>query len=85
MAAYGAGLRISEAFHLRVEAIDSQRMIIHVRHGEGDRDRFTMLPRRLLEERRAYFREAGAMDERGVRFRTKNGQSVTLDGVTFLR
>jgi len=26
-----------------------------------------------------------AMDERGVRFRTRNGQCVTLDGVTFLR
>ncbi|MBN2195261.1 MAG: transposase, partial [Polyangiaceae bacterium] len=25
------------------------------------------------------------MDERGVTFRTKNGQCVTLDGVTFLR
>jgi hypothetical protein len=26
-----------------------------------------------------------AMDERGITFRTKNGQCVTLDGVTFLR
>jgi len=58
MAAYGAGLRISEVCHLRIEDIDSQRMVIHVRHGKGDRDRYTMLPRRLLEVLRAYFREA---------------------------
>ncbi len=58
MAAYGAGLRISEVCHLRVEDIDSQRMVIHVRHGKGDRDRYTMLPRRLLEVLRAYFKEA---------------------------
>lgn len=58
MAAYGAGLRVSEVCNLRVEDIDSQRMVIHVRHGKGDRDRYTMLPRRLLEVLRAYWREA---------------------------
>jgi site-specific recombinase XerD len=58
MTAYGAGLRVSEVLNLRVEDIDSRRMVIHVRHGKGDRDRFTMLPRRLLETLRAYWKEA---------------------------
>jgi site-specific recombinase XerD len=56
MAAYGAGLRISEVCHLRVEDIDSQRMVIHVRYAKGNRERYTMLPRRLLETLRAYWK-----------------------------
>ena len=56
MAAYGAGLRVSEVCHLRVEDIDSQRMVIHVRHAKGDRERYTMLPQRLLLMLRAYWK-----------------------------
>jgi site-specific recombinase XerD len=56
MAAYGAGLRVSEVCNLRVEDIDSRRMVIHVRHAKGDRDRYTMLPQRLLETLRAYWK-----------------------------
>jgi integrase/recombinase XerD len=57
LAAYGAGLRISEVCKLRVEDIDSRRMVIHVKNGKGDRDRYTMLPRRLLETLRAYWKQ----------------------------
>jgi integrase/recombinase XerD len=57
LAAYGAGLRISEVCKLRVEDIDSKRMVIHVRSGKGDRDRYTMLPRRLLDTLRAYWKQ----------------------------
>lgn len=56
MAAYGAGLRVSEVCHLHVEDIDSQRMVIHVRHAKGHRERYTMLPARLLETLRAYWK-----------------------------
>jgi len=58
MAAYGAGLRVSEVCKLRAEDIDSQRMVIHVRNGKGDRDRHTVLPKRLLELLRAYWKQA---------------------------
>ncbi len=58
MTAYGAGLRVGEVLNLRVEDIDSQRMVIHVQHGKGDRDRYTMLPKRLLELLREYWKEA---------------------------
>jgi integrase/recombinase XerD len=39
MTAYSTGLRRAEVCHLKVEDIDSQRMIIHVREGKGKRDR----------------------------------------------
>ncbi len=41
--AYGAGLRASEVTHLKVADIDSQRMLIHIEQGKGDRDRQAML------------------------------------------
>lgn len=57
MTAYGGGLRAAELTHLRPHDINSQRMLIHVRHGKGDKDRFTLLSQRLLQELRAYWRE----------------------------
>ena len=57
MAAYGAGLRISEACALRPEHIDSQRKVIHVVDGKGAKERYTVLPERLLTLLREYWRQ----------------------------
>jgi site-specific recombinase XerD len=56
MAAYGAGLRVSEACSLSVGEIDSARGVIHVRDGKRGRDRYVMLADRLLLALREYWR-----------------------------
>ena len=53
---YAAGLRISEAVHLTIPAIDSQRMVLRVEQGKGRKDRYVMLSPRLLEILRDWWR-----------------------------
>ena len=55
MTAYAAGLRVSEATHLKVADIDSQRMVVRVDQGKNNKDRYVMLSPRLLEALRAYW------------------------------
>ena len=52
---YAAGLRISEAVRLKVADIDSERMVIRVEQGKGQKDRFVMLSPKLLEVLRAWW------------------------------
>jgi len=54
--AYGAGLRASEVTHLKVSDIDSQRMLIHIEQGKGDKDRQAMLSPVLLQLLRQWWR-----------------------------
>ncbi len=56
MTIYSAGLRVSEGVHLKVSDIDSQRMVIRVRQGKGEKDRYTLLAQRTLEVLRDYWR-----------------------------
>lgn len=55
--AYGAGLRASEVTHLKVTDIDSERMILRVEQGKGQRDRNALLSPTLLKVLRSWWRE----------------------------
>ena len=52
---YACGLRLQEGTNLQVADIDSARMMIHVRHGKGAKDRYVPLPQRTLELLRQYW------------------------------
>ncbi len=53
---YSTGVRRTEAAQIKVEDIDSQRMVIHIRQGKGARDRDVPLSPKLLEELRSWWR-----------------------------
>ena len=59
---YAAGLRISEAVRLKAAVIDSQRMVIRVEQGKGQKDRYVMLSPKLLEILRGYWRAVRPKD-----------------------
>ena len=52
---YSCELRISEALKLKSEDVDSQRMVLIVRRGKGNKDRNVPLPVRTLELLRDYW------------------------------
>jgi integrase/recombinase XerD len=43
MTLYGTGLRRAELARLQISDIDSRRMVIHIRGGQGRQDRDVML------------------------------------------
>src|SRR6201997_767129 len=55
--AYGAGLRVSEVASLKVDDIDSTRMLIRVEQGKGRKDRNAMLSPQLLVLLRLWWQE----------------------------
>jgi integrase/recombinase XerD len=54
---YSVGLRVSEIVNLKIEDIDSKRMIIHIKNAKGRKDRIVPLSQKVLELLRNYFKE----------------------------
>ncbi len=54
MTIYSTGMRRAEMCNLKVEDIDSDRMLIHIRQGKGGQDRAVPLSPNLLETLREY-------------------------------
>jgi site-specific recombinase XerD len=53
---YGCGLRLLEGVQLQVRDIDSGRMLLHVRGGKGNKDRYVPLPEQSLSQLRRHWR-----------------------------
>jgi integrase/recombinase XerD len=54
---YSCGMRISEAIHLKISDIDSQRMMVRIENSKGNRDREVMLSENVLILLREYYKE----------------------------
>jgi site-specific recombinase XerD len=76
---YGGGLRVSEACSVRIEHIDSERMLLHVPHSKGG-SRLMPLSSRVLRLLREYYR--AERPEGPLLFPGKRtGNALTIDGV----
>jgi integron integrase len=63
---YGSGLRLMECCRLRVKDVDLERNQILVRGGKGDKDRVTLLPRKLRPALAEQVRRRRAVHERDL-------------------
>ncbi len=52
---YSCGLRLTEGTRLQVTDLDSARLLVHVRGGKGQKDRYVPLPQRTLDLLRPYW------------------------------
>ena len=88
---YAAGLRISEAIRLKVADIDSQRMVIRVEQGKGQKDRYVMLSPKLLQILRDWWpvnqAQAMALPGRSSRraYQQGGGRASVPEGASTLR
>ncbi|MCA1625373.1 MAG: integron integrase [Acidobacteria bacterium] len=64
---YGAGLRLHEALRLRVKDLDFGFKQIDVRNGKGGKDRFTVLPTKLIEPLQKQLLKAEKLHEQDLR------------------
>jgi site-specific recombinase XerD len=86
MTLYSGGLRLSEVVGLKVNDIDSKRMLIFIRKAKGRKDRYTILSKELLRWLREYFEQEkprewlfeGVM---GGQYSMKSVQSIMHDAV----
>ena len=53
---YGCGLRVSELVTLKVRHIDGERRLLRIEQGKGKKDRLVILPPKLLQQLRLYWR-----------------------------
>jgi len=54
---YSVGLRVSEVVNLKIEDIDSKRMLIHIKNAKGKKDRIVPLSQTVLGLLRIYWKE----------------------------
>lgn len=81
MAAYSAGLRVSEIVNLKINDIDSKRMMIHIKAAKGKKDRMVPLSKKLLETLREYYKQYKPKE---YLFEGQNGAMYSSRSVQFI-
>ncbi|MCP4337791.1 MAG: tyrosine-type recombinase/integrase [Desulfobulbaceae bacterium] len=54
---YGTGMRLDELCNLKMSCIDAGNAQVKVEKGKGNKDRITILPRKLVEDLRSYYKK----------------------------
>lgn len=54
---FSVGLRVSEITNLKIEDIDSKRMLIHIKNAKGRKDRIVPLSQKVLDLLRTYYKQ----------------------------
>jgi site-specific recombinase XerD len=54
---YSAGLRRNELINLKLSDIDSNRMLIRIESGKGNKDRYSLLSNQILNDLRIYYKK----------------------------
>lgn len=83
---YSAGLRISEALAMKPHDIDSERMLIHIKHAKGKKDRYTLLSEKVLTLLREYYmiykpKEFLFEGSSGAQYSSRSAQTILKDAV----
>lgn len=83
---YSAGLRIGEAINLKVNDIDSKRMLIHIKDAKGKKDRYTLLSKNFLDTLRDYYKQYKPKEylfegQHAQKYSTSSAQSVLKKAV----
>lgn len=74
---YGAGLRVSELIRLRVKDLDFDNLLVFVRAAKGDKDRATLLPRKLVDPLKEHLKKIQELHEQDL---AKGHGAVFLPG-----
>jgi integrase/recombinase XerD len=54
---YGTGMRLDELCNLKMSCIDAKNAQVKIEKGKGNKDRITILPKKLLEDLRCYYKK----------------------------
>ncbi len=54
---YGTGMRLDEMCKLKMSCIDAENAQVKIEKGKGNKDRMTILPKKLLEDLRCYYKK----------------------------
>ena len=63
---YSSGLRLSECARLRVKDLDFEQCLLFVRSGKGDKDRSTLLARKIQPELQAHLTKIRQLHDRDL-------------------